>query len=227
MRVLFLLLVLANVLFFAYARQAREGNSAEAQIRLLQINPEKIKLMKVTGGAPVERPKPSPKTVSATPAACLEWGVFTGPEAARAEAALAELALPQAQLVRSTAYATGYWVHIPPLKTKADMDRNLGELKTFGVTDFSAVQDPNLGRNAISLGIFSNEEAAKARLAELKEKRVRSAIIQARDGIIRQVKFLVREPTETTMTKFAELQPGFPGSELKAVPCPATEKPQG
>jgi hypothetical protein len=114
-------------------------------------------------------------------------------------------------------------VHIPPLKGKAELDKKLSEVKAFGVTDFSAVQDPNLGRNAISLGIFSTEDAARSRLAILKEKGVHSAVMEPRAGIIKQARFFVREPGTEIVAKLAELQQGFPGSQIKAGPCPAPE----
>jgi hypothetical protein len=123
--------------------------------------------------------------------------------------------------------ATGYWVHIPPLKSKAEMDKKLGELTTFGIADFSPVQDPNLGRYAISLGIFSTEDAAQGRLATLKEKGVRSAVMEPRAGIVKQARFFVREPGADVVGKLAEIQQGFPGSLIKAGRCPATDDTKG
>jgi hypothetical protein len=159
--------------------------------------------------------------------ACLEWGAVSGADVARADAALAGLEISAGSLRRVAADVTGYWVHIPPAKGKAELDRKLAELKSLGVTDYSAVQDPALGRNAISLGVFSTEDAAQSRLAALQEKGVRSAVVEARPGLIRQVRFYVREPGSGVVAKLAEIQQSFPGSQIKAGRCPADDATKG
>lgn len=221
MRLLFLLLVLANVVFYAYAFVARQQGSASSQISLLQINPEKIRIIKATGAAASEKPQ-SAAQAKAPPglAACLEWGPFAGPDAARAAAAITRLELPQPLMQRVVADVGGYWVYIPPLKTRAEVDRKIGELKALGVTDFFAVQDQTQWRNAISLGIFKSEEAAKNFLAGLREKGVRSAIVERRENFLKQIAYFVREPGEAMVARLVELQREFPGSEIKAVACP-------
>ena len=227
MRTVFLLLVLANLVFFAYAHVTREGNSADSTSQL-QITPEKLKLMKAVAGPVVEQPKPSStKTASAAPSACVEWGVFAGPDVTRADTALARLELPQERIERSVTDAGGWWVYIPPLRTKADADRKTGELKALGIADFFAVQDAGQWRNAVSLGIFRTEDAAKTFLAKLRERGVRSAIVERRENFLKQVAFFVREPSEATVAKLAEIQQEFPGSEIKAGQCPPAQPAKG
>jgi len=230
MRAFFLLLVLANVAFFAYAVMGRQQSGADNQIPLLEISPEKIRLIKSTGGAAAAKPKPSNApagTVSAAPAACLEWGVFAGPDVARADAALARLELPQTLVQRAVADAGGYWVYIPPLKTKADVDKKLGELRALGVTEFFVVQDATPWRNAISLGIFRTEEAARGFLDALRGKGMQSAVAERRENFLRQIAYYVREPTEAIVAKLAELQREFPGTQIKAVACPPADAAKG
>jgi hypothetical protein len=228
MRALFLLLVLANLVYFAYAHVTREGAGAETQVERLQIAPEKIKLLKVAGQAPPEKgkgqgkaiPPAPPRSAMAIPTACLEWGVFAGPAVAKAEAALAALELPPAQVERVVADSGGYWVYMPPQKTRAEADRKVGELKALGVTEFFLVQEAGPWRNAISLGIFSTDEAAQAFLAKLKERGVRTAVTGRRENFLKQVAFYVREPNEATVARVTALQQEFPGSEIKAGACP-------
>jgi len=228
MRILFLLLLLANLLFLAYAHVAREGVGVEEQIQLLQIAPEKIKLLKAAGQVAPDKPKAPgkaippapPRTASAAPAACIEWGVFAGPGVARAEDALARLELPAGQVERTVTDAGGYWVYMPPLKTKAEIDRKIGELQGFGITEFFVVQDAGKWRNAISLGIFRTEEAAQTFLVKLRDRGVRSAVAARRENFLKQVAFYVREPGEATVARLTLIQQEFPGSEIKAGPCP-------
>jgi len=229
MRALFLLLILANLAYFGYSRVALEGAGSGNQVAQLQISPDRIKLLKAAGGAlPESRPAPAksiapvaPKPAPAVPAACLEWGIFAGPNVARAEGALARLELPAGQVERVLTDAGGYWVHVPPLKTKADVDRKARELRDLGVTEFFVVQDAGQWRNAISLGIFRTDEAAQTFLAKLKQQGVRSAIAARRENFLKQVAFHVREPDEATVARVTALQQEFPGSEVKAGPCPA------
>src|SRR5262249_35567784 len=149
----------------------------------------------------------------AVPTACVEWGIFAGPAVARADSALARLELPQDRLERTVTDAGGYWVYVPPLKTKAETDRKVGELKALGINDFFIVPDAGQWRNAISLGIFRTDEAAQAFLAKLKERGVRSAIAERRENFLKQVVFLLREPDEAMVARLATLQQDFPGSE--------------
>ena len=226
MRALFLLLVLANLVFFAYAHVARHGAGGAGSLEQLEISPERIKLLKAAGQAPADKPKgtgkaipPAPK-VSAAPSACLEWGIFAGPAVARAETALAQLPLAGGQLDRVVTDAGGYWVYMPPLKTRTDVDRKVDELKALGVNEFFVVQDAGQWRNAISLGIFRSDEAAQAFLSKLKERGVRSAIAARRENFLQQVAFYVREPSDATVAGVTALQREFTGSEIKAGPCP-------
>src|SRR4026209_266264 len=106
MRTLFLLLVLVNLGFFAYARVARDSG-ATSQISQLEVSPEKIKVLKAASKSGLDRPrsdkggKAGSQGAAAAPAACLEWGIFAGPDVARADAALARAALPQDRIKRT------------------------------------------------------------------------------------------------------------------------------
>src|SRR5262245_44703812 len=157
MRTLFLLMVLANVAFFAWDRYLRVPASTEESIRQIQITPEKIRLV----NPPASR-ESAASGKSATAAACMEWGAFAGAAVARADAAMTELALPAAQVKRVVVEASGYWVYIPPLKSRNEAEKTGRTLKELGVTEYFVVQDQTPWRNAISLGIFRADESAQA-----------------------------------------------------------------
>lgn len=224
MRTFFLLLLLANLGFFTYHHYLGEADETAAQIALLQINPEKISKVTALPAAPAAATParaPAAPPASPVPAACVEWGVFSGAEVARAEAAFAALALPDVVTQRRVSDGNGYWVHMPALKTKAEADRKVGELKALGVNDFFVVQEAGPWRNAISLGLFKSEEAANAQLAVLRERGVRSAIVTRRENFLKQVSWLVREPDATVIARLTALQAEFPAAALKAGSCPA------
>jgi len=207
MRTLFLLLLLANVAAFGYIRFAESRGGVDAQLALLQINPEKVKVMKA--GERREKAAARPSLV------CLEWGTFAADDAPRAAAALAKLGL--ADKVTSRDNGETYWVYIPPLKTRADVDKKTGELKARGVTDFSVLQDEGPWQFAIALGDFPSEEAAAAQLAQLRQKGVRSAVSGVRSP--RTSTLVIRDPGDAATAKIAELKTDFPNAQLKAAPC--------
>ncbi|MDH4150916.1 MAG: SPOR domain-containing protein [Betaproteobacteria bacterium] len=217
MRIVFLMLLLVNAGFFAYHYYLGATDEAAAQIQLLQISPDKIK--SVTAEV-------SPSSIASAPgagvrtAACIEWGSFGGPDMARADAALAALALPEPTQRRVTDI-DGYWVHMAPLKNKAEVDRKIGELKSLEITEFFVVQDPGPWRNAISLGLYKNEDAANTELERLRNRGVRSAIVTRREKFLKQVTFFVREPGAATVARLTDLQREFPAAEIKATNCPA------
>ena len=229
MRALFLFLVLANLVFYAYAHVAR-GSGAPGGVAQLEVSPEKIKVLGAAAQSASDRPRApvdkgakagSGEVAAAGPAACIEWGVFAGPDVARADTAVARLELPQDRIERTVTDAGGYWVYIPPLKSKSETDRKVGELKALGVGDFVIVQESGQWRNAISLGIFRTDEAAQAYLVKLRDRGVRSAVAERRENFLRHIAFLVREPDESVVARLAALHREFPGTELKATHCPA------
>jgi len=229
MRILLLLLLLANLGFFAYHYFLGEADGAAAQIAALQISPEKIvpvgveTVSSVAPGAVSAAVPAAPDlpAAQAAPANCAEWGPFAGAEVARADAALAALAVPGGAQRRVTE-VDGYWVHMPPQKTKGEVDRKVGELKALGVTEFFVVTDAGPWRNAVSLGLFKNEDAAKAELERLRVVGVRSAMVTRRERFLKQVAFVLSDPAAATLARLAELQKDFPAAEIKTGSCPVS-----
>ncbi|MGQ0749880.1 MAG: hypothetical protein ACT4PS_05035 [Betaproteobacteria bacterium] len=219
MRTVFLLLLLANLAFFAYGSMVRDRAQAHPAVEHLQLHPGKIRLIAPGDKAPAAPREPAAST-PAVAVACLEWGAVAGADVGRADAAIAVLNLPESRIQRTVLDAGGYWVYLPPAKAKTQLERNLAELSALGVMDHFVVQDPTPWRNAISLGIFKTEEAAKGFLAALQAKGVKTAVVGRRENFLRQIAYFVREPDAATVARLAELQREFPGTQMKAVPCP-------
>ena len=91
-----------------------------------------------------------------------------------------ELCLLWDRLVASE--GAGWWVLVPPQASKAEADKKAVELKELGVDDLFVVHDTGAYRFAISLGVFANEKGGQERLAELKAKGVKSAKLIPRTG---------------------------------------------
>ncbi len=219
MRTVFFVLVLANVALFAYFwRGAGDEAKGEAQIIAQQLNSDKIRLLAPEQArALASKPDPAKNT-----SACLEWGGFTGGDAARAAQALDPLGLGAKLAQRRIDEVAGFWVYIAPLAGRQVALQKAAELKRLGVDDYFVVSDDPKWRFAVSLGVFKTEDAAKARLAALRARGVRSAAIGARETQLSKTYYQVREADAILAAKLNELKQGFPGSEVRE--CVTDEK---
>ncbi len=210
---LFWMLLLANVGAFAYIYYAENRAGSDAPIALLQISPDKLKLLK---SAPPPAPRRDQGAGVQAPSAlvCLEWAGFAPEDVARAEAALAKFDLGE-KLSRPG--VEGWWVHIPALKNRSDADKKAGEARALGVSDLKIIQDNAANRYVVSLGVFGTEEAAAAYLAQIRQKGVRSAVMGPRGG--KSNAFVIRDPSTVVAARLAELQTEFPAATLRASNC--------
>jgi hypothetical protein len=114
-----------------------------------------------------------------------------------------------------------FWVHIPPLKTLAGMNKRVAEFKKKGVTGYRSVVEPGKWQFAISLGNYLTEDEARKRLAKLLELGVTQAAIGSREGTATRTAFVVRDASEQVSAKLLELRTSFPTTEIKTVECPS------
>jgi hypothetical protein len=221
-RALFLLLVLANVAFFAWTRLGAPGGAGADPAPLgRQISPEKLRVVPPEELARLSAPKsvavaaPPPPPQAQAQVKCIEWGAFAPAQATRAETALATLGLGERLSQRRTEETAGWWVFIPPPAPPASARqaalRKAGELKKLGVQDYFIVQEEGPNRWAVSLGVFRSEEAAQARLAALRSQGVRSARIGPRDMQVAKVWLQVKgvdAALEKSLQQAAQQQDG-------------------
>lgn len=221
MRLLFLLLVLANVGFLAWSRYyAPHETAGDGNPLARQISPEKLKL--VPPGelppAPPPAPKPAALATPAAPTGCLEWGSFTLADAPRAEKSLEPLGLGSRLAHRRTAETASWWVFMPPQESRQAALRKSGELKALGVEDYFIVGDEGEWRWALSLGVYRTEEAAQARLSALRAQGVRSAVVAARETVVPKVWLQVQNVDPALEARLKDIARQVEGSELRACP---------
>ena len=214
-RRLFMLLLISNAAMavFSFLSGSRAGEPLSGHVA---VNADRIRVLNGTG---------IPVSAAHSPAQpsnqiCLEWGVFAGEEVERARLALEPLQLGNRLVQQNAKSDSGkWWVFIPPLRSKADADKKISELKNRGITDYMVIHEGNKWQNAVSLGLFSTEEAANKHLDSLRAKGVRTARIEQRGVDVSGTVFVVRE-AEGIEAKLVEMKLGFEGSKLQAVPCP-------
>jgi len=227
-RTAFLILLLANLGFFAWWRYGSPPDAGADPAPLArQIEPEKLRVV-----APKDLPPPAPPKPVATakpeppppPIAlkCVEWGSFTIADAPRAEKALEPLALGARLAQRRTEETAGWWVFIPPPARTPNARqaalKKAAELRALGVEDYFIVQEEGQHRWALSLGVFRTEDAARARLAALRAQGVRSAVVGARETVVPKVWLQVKGVDPALEAKLKELAVQSESTELR--PCP-------
>jgi SPOR domain len=244
-RTLFGLILLANLGLFAYIRWGNlltHADSASLQVQQ-SFNAEKIRLLGFSAGEPAaagppsappaklhpepSAPQPSsqpqgvkaPAVSSPVPDACMEWGEFSGTDLTSATADLATLNLGANLTQREAEHAIGYWVYIPPLKTRAAVNTKISQLKKLGIKEYFVVQEKGRWQNTISLGVFKTEGSAHKFLDKLKTRGVRSAVMGERQTRLKFTVFILRNPGARILAKLAEWQKDFTDIEMKSTPC--------
>ena len=201
MRALVFLLLLANLLFLAWAEGYLGSSSNPDAFRVQQqLLADQVKV--------VARDEPPPETTNPEnigkavenkePEICLQLSNLLTAEADLLETRLTEK-LPAFTAVRTTvAASTSYWVFIPPVANKQEVDAKVAALKKLGVPEFFVVQESGPNNRAISLGLFSSKEAANSRLEALRGQGVKSAKVGERNVKPASASLEIRGPEAQT-----------------------------
>jgi hypothetical protein len=170
----------------------------------------------------VSAAKPAPADAIPNAVVCLEWGDFSGADLTRAAGVLSTLQLGDKLGQRQIKYEKGYWVYIPPLKSKTAANKKVSQIRKLGIREYFIVQEGEAMRYAISLGVFKTREAARTYLGELNAKGLRSAKVGERASKLKTTVFMLNSVDDSIEAKLAASARDFPGSELKNVPCALT-----
>ncbi len=222
MKRLFWLLVIINLGLLAYFNIGFIL-PAQPEIRVSEIHPDKIKLLsqKDIDALPTKsQPTPVTPPIEETKqaAVCFSWGIFSDASLAKAQKALAKIALQPSVQEQNTDQRKRYWVYIPPAKTAAAAQKKVAELKALGIEDLFVVQEDK-GKNAISFGIFGDEQLADKLMQELKAKGVRNVEKALRSNGKGQHSLLFSNLSENELAELNKLRPDFSTAELKEVSC--------
>ena len=196
LRLLVLLLVLANAGYYAWGRGllAPYGfgpiAQAEPQRMAQQIRPEAVRIFTPLEARQIEAPASAPglvaaSTLASTPTAstsaveCLQVGIFNEEQTVVLRERLGQ-ALPAGSWVLESALEPARWMVYMGKYTNADaVTKKRGELRGLGVS-FEALNNPTL-EPGLSLGRFDSQAAAETDLARIAKKGVKTAkVIQER-----------------------------------------------
>lgn len=218
MKWLFWLLLLLVLVFFAVMQW---GGMGAGEDKTLQPQPalhaDKIVLLPMLPSALSGTALST--TQDAVPTACMEWGEFFGKDLERASAVLAGMSLGDRLTQREVEQTSGYWVYLPPTQTRAEMEKEVAQLKELGIREYFVVQEPGKWLNTISLGVFKVEDQANRYLKSVTAKGVKGARMGARKSKVPLTVFMLNNLDPPTAAKLTGLQKDFTGSELKRTAC--------
>lgn len=215
MRTAVLLLILANVILFGYARLDRAAQSEAGRLGA-QVQPDRIRVLSSQQVAAL-----APGKVAALADVCVEWGPFSDADRARAQADIEPLQIGRLVSQRPVAADPMWWVNTGPVPSRAAADRRAAELRLLAIDDLSVV-DSGRGQFTVSLGMFRTEAAANARIEALAMRGVAGTRVEPRQGGAAQTMLVVRDPPQPAVARMKELQSQYPGSDIKVGTCTAS-----
>jgi hypothetical protein len=158
-RALFLVLLLANILFFAWTRWVAPAPEAGGRVTPSSQYPHAVRLLREApvaqdGSGAVHGAGPAMPPGEA--AACVSGGPYLARAAAEmASARLAGLGFTSRIRPSRDEIWVGQWVRIENFATPADAENALATLRAAGVADAYLLQDEPPG-TVVSLGVFSD-----------------------------------------------------------------------
>jgi SPOR domain len=223
-RVLFLLLLLANLLFLAWTRwvaapvpatvEAVAGSAGLQPIRLKSEGPAPSEGRAVTTRAP--------SASDAVAASCVSVGPFSDPaHAVAAEARLGQLGFTTRRRVSQDEVRVGSWVRVPDLATPADAANALEALRAAGLADAAIVADDGPS-STVSIGVYADPQKA----AEAAEAVARAGFTPATSDRTRQLEVLwldIDRGENGGLPSLEQLGPPAAGGlpyDLRACPSP-------
>ncbi len=217
------LLLLVNLGLLAYFNLDRILPSTPLA-KTAEINPEKIEVLsqKEIEALPKKLPRATALAAEATIATpantCFEWGVFSATGLVGAQYAVNKLALEATVKQQTYQEAKRFWVYKPPVKSAAEAQKNALELQALGVDELFVIQEARW-RNAISFGVFEDEQLANKLLSELKAKGVKGVVKALRNQGKGHSSLLFSNLGANQIAELNQLKSEFPEASLKEVAC--------
>ena len=156
---------------------------------------------------------------SQAPTSCYKWGNFTKTNLPSAQVVLVRLGLQSVVNQEAVAQVDKrFWVYYPPLKSAALAQQKAAEIKALGINELFIVQDSQW-RNAISFGLFQDEQLATNLLNELQAKGVKSVTKALHNPGKSLTSLLIKAVSADAALELQKIKPEFVGTELVSVAC--------
>jgi hypothetical protein len=228
LRLIFLLLVLANVLFFAWSQGMLStlgfapAQQREPQRVANQIRPELVRVLPVQAAQAPAAPANStpatntPSQVATAPATlgqCFQAGPFDAAQTQRLRNALEGWPLQAWQL--EDVSESGRWlVYMGKYPSKEAAARKVAELRQLSISP-DALDNESL-QPGISLGAFSSAAQANERLGEVSRLGVRTARVLQEKPPVQGHRLKLPQVDDALRERVEALRPALGGKTLQA-----------
>lgn len=186
----------------------------EATTQHAAMNVDRLSLRSPTAPAPAA---PVPVVAEAF---CVEWRGLNPEEFVQVREQLKSLTGQRVMSFTEVPLNTRRWVIFPPLPSAESAESKLKELTAAGVQDAFVVKDADW-RNAISLGLFANDEAAGRRVRELESKGVLGTRVEVLPRQGTGFYFVIRSEDPDALKSLGEIRQAHPNSQQSRVACPS------
>lgn len=176
------LLLIINLAFISFIQWNKQFTDETKEVKPFPKKSEgEIKLLVTLPPVPEDPLPPAISAISqahpATAEICAGCKKPAHTDHTRASPTLTTLKLADQLIQQPTENPARYWVYLPPAKTRAEMDRNIAELKKHHIKDYFTMQGAGPWKNAISLGVFHTDTAAHKVLATLHATGIKTAVM--------------------------------------------------
>jgi len=180
------------------------------------LNVERMNLR----GQGSSRPPGNITSIAANEAFCVEWRGLSRDEFSRAREQLKKVVSERVMSFAEMPVNTRYWVIFPPLPSAESAALKLSEFNASGLSDAFVVSN-GIWQNAITLGLYNNDEAARRRVREVENQGVMGARIEQQPVQGTDFYFVIRSEDGDTLKNLNEIKTAYPNSQLTRVACQA------
>lgn len=216
------ILLLANLLVAAFFMGSAYWPQAAAE-KTASMNVDRLSL-RSQSALPEPKDTPPPAVAPPVPVAealCVEWRGLNPEEFARVREQLKALVGEQVMSFTEVPLNTRRWVIFPPLPSAQSAAAKLAELAAAGVQDAFVVKNGDW-QNAISLGLYANDEAAGRRVREVEAKGVLGTRVEVLPRQGTEYYFVIRSEDPDALKSLAGIRQAYPNSQQSRVACPTS-----
>ncbi|MGE5319247.1 MAG: hypothetical protein ACM3KD_03610 [Hyphomicrobiaceae bacterium] len=181
------------------------------------LNVDRLSLRSQSGLPPQDAPPPA---APQNPALCVEWRGLGPDEFVQVRQQLKALTAEHVMSFTEVPVKTRHWVIFPPLPSADSAAAKLSELVAAGLQDAFVVKD-GPWRNAISLGLFADADAAQRRVLEAEGKGVLGTRVEVLPRQGTDFYFVIRSEDPDTLKSLSGIKQAYPNSRQSRVACPS------
>lgn len=181
------------------------------------MNVDRLSLRSQAGSAASDE---MPKAAEAPKAFCMEWRGLNQNEFTQVREQFKTMANERVMSFTAVPLNTRHWVIFPPLPSAESAAAKLSELGAAGIQDAFVVKDI-AWRNAISLGLYANNESAQRRVREVEDKGVLGIRVEVQPKQGTDYYFVIRSEDPDALKSLGEIKQAYPNSRQSRVACPS------